>query len=78
MVIGSGTVMDGETRFLLASMISKKRGVDDARRLFRKAKAMAGIKPKKVVTDGLPAYGKAFNKEFWTRYKDERPEHMSY
>lgn len=28
----------------------------------------------RVSVDGLPAYKKGFNKNFWVRYKDEGPE----
>ena len=31
-----------------------------------------------MVTDGLPAYRKAFTKEFWVRNKAKRPEHISH
>jgi len=72
------SIMDKDTRFLLASQITEKREIEDARRLFQKAKAIAKTKPKKVVTDGLPAYRKAFTKEFWVRNKAERPEHISH
>ena len=72
------SVMDRDTRFQLASIISEKREIEDARRLFQKAKVMAKSKPKTVITDGLPAYRKAFTKEFWVRNKAERPEHISH
>jgi transposase-like protein len=72
------SVMDRDTRFQLASIISEKREIEDARRLFQKAKAIAKSKPKIEITDGLPAYKKAFTKEFWVRNKAERPEHISH
>jgi transposase-like protein len=62
-------VMDEETRFLLASVISKERRVEDARRAFKTAKQSAKGKPKYVVTDGLQAYYKAFNKEFYDHHQ---------
>jgi len=39
--------------------------IEDARRVFAEAKALAKIKPAFVVTDGLRAYQDAFNKEFF-------------
>ena len=71
-------VMDKETRFLLASNITEQREVEDAREVFALAKEIAkGQKPQRIVTDGLPAYKKAFNKEFYTmRYP--RTEHISH
>jgi len=62
-------VMDEGTRFLLASVISKERKVEDARRAFQAAKATGKRKPKYVVTDGLQAYHKAFNKEFYDHHR---------
>jgi transposase-like protein len=62
-------VMDRDTRFLLANLVTKTREVQDARRLFQEAKRMAKGKPDAIVTDGLPAYIKAFKKEFFTLRK---------
>lgn len=68
-------VMDKETRFLLASTISEKREVEDARKAFQKAKNMAKSKPITVTTDGLQSYQDAFKKEFWT-LRGPRTEHI--
>lgn len=70
-------MMDEETRFLLASMISKNREIQDARKLFAKAKNRAKGKPKTIVTDGLPAYIDAHRKEFFT-LKKPRTEHIRH
>jgi len=70
--------MDKDTRYLLASNITEKRETQDARRVFALAKEVAkGQKPDKIVTDGLHAYGDAFNKEFFTLRKP-RTEHISH
>lgn len=58
--------MDEGTRFQLASVISRERKIEDARRAFRMAKQIGKKKPEFVITDGLGVYHKAFNKEFWT------------
>jgi transposase-like protein len=68
-------LMDSDTRFLLAMQMSKSREVEDARKVFAEAKARAKKKPKVVVTDGLPAYIKAFKKEFFT-LKKPRIKHI--
>ena len=68
-------VMDEETRFMLVSTISKKRNISDARRVFQKAKQIAKAKPEYVVSDGLPAYIKAFKKEFFT-LRNPRVQHI--
>ena len=54
--------MDRETRFLLANLVTKTREVKAARRLFQEAKKIAKDKSGAIVTDGLPAYIKAFKK----------------
>ena len=68
-------VMDSGTRFLLASQISEKREIEDARKVFQEAKRGAKRKPSVVVTDGLPAYIQAFKKEFFT-LKKPRTKHI--
>jgi putative transposase len=62
-------IMDADTRFLLSSLVSKKREVKDARRIFQKAKEIAKTKPEVVVSDGLRSYTRAFKKEFYTMRK---------
>jgi transposase-like protein len=59
-------LMDNDTRFLLASQLSQKREIEDAREVFAEAKALAKVMPSFVVTDGLRAYQDAFNKEFFS------------
>lgn len=68
-------VMDHETRFLLASQISQRREVKDARNIFQNAKDVAKGKPEVMITDGLKAYIKAFKKEFFTLRKP-RTKHI--
>jgi len=68
-------LIDHDTRFLLASQISTKREIEDARHVFAEAKALAKVKPAFVVTDGLRAYQDAFNKEFFT-LRNPRTEHV--
>lgn len=71
-------VMDKDTRYVLASNITEKREVDDARQVFALAKEVAkGQKPERVISDGLQAYKQAFNKEFFT-LKNPRTEHISH
>jgi len=49
-------IIDADTRFLLASHISKTRTIKDARKLMELAARTAGKPPKVVLTDGLKAY----------------------
>ena len=67
--------IDKDTRFMLASMISEKRMIQDARNAFQKAKAIGKVKPDRVVTDGLHSYEGAFKKEFWT-LRGPRTKHV--
>lgn len=59
---------DHDTRFLLASRVSKRRNVEDARAVFQVAKKMMGKRPLAVVHDGLHTYNGAFNREFYSNY----------
>jgi len=60
-------VIDEHTRYQLASVVSTERKVRDARMVFQRAKSnCGGRKPKYIVTDGLPSYHPAINKEFKT------------
>jgi transposase-like protein len=68
-------VMDKDTRFLLASTISKSREIEDARKTFQIAKNIAKSKPQTVTTDGLRAYQDAFKKEFFT-LRNPRTEYI--
>ncbi|VVB94394.1 DDE domain protein [uncultured archaeon] len=59
-------VMDGETRYMVANLITKRREDDDAKAIFSKAKTHTqGEKPELVITDGLPSYHNGFNKTLY-------------
>ncbi len=62
-------VLDNESRYLIASNVTKGRSILEARQVFRKAKEHAKGKPRFVITDGLPVYHRAFKKEFLTHHK---------
>lgn len=60
-------LMDHETRFLLASEVTKHRDIVDARKALAKARKNSGEQsPDFLVTDKLKAYRKAIPKEFLT------------
>ncbi len=42
----------------------------------REARELAGKKPKVLITDGAWNFAEANFKEYWTRYKDDRTEHI--
>ena len=57
-------VMDGETRFLLATHISRARGMNDTRAPFHKAKRATPDRPTEVRSDGMMSYPAAVGAEF--------------
>lgn len=70
-------IIDTDTRFLIASHLSKTRSMNDATELFYKAKIRSKTRPSFVITDRLLQYPRAFNKVFYSRYKEERVEHLT-
>lgn len=69
-------LLDHETRFLIASEITKHRNIEDARKVLRKAKDVAKEQaPDFLVTDRLQAYKQAITTEFYTQTKP-RTEHV--
>ena len=70
-------VMDKDTRYLLASNITEKREIEDARQVFALAKEITKDKQlERILSDGLQAHKKGFNEEFFT-LKSPRTEHIS-
>lgn len=67
-------VLDGDTRFLLASNETRTRETVNARETFQRAKAIAGKKAKTVITDGSFSYEQAVRKEFAT-YQNKNPHY---
>jgi putative transposase len=70
-------LIDDETRFWIAQEVADSKYKHDARNLFRIAKEYTGKVPTAIITDGLPAYHDAFNKEFYTKKKYPIPEHIN-
>jgi transposase-like protein len=68
-------LMDSETRMLLATHVSKGRGLDEARVAMKKAKKITDVEPQKIYTDGLPSYPDAIKREFGRRSRFE--DHVS-
>lgn len=57
-------VIDEQTRFLLASHMSRTRTINDAEQLFTQAKAKAISSPRFIVTDRLAAYLEGIERVF--------------
>jgi len=69
-------VIDKETRYLVSSHLSGERTIEEVVKLFTECMKSSKERPKKIVTDGLWAYEKGFNKVFYSRYKEKRVEHI--
>ena len=70
-------VMDKETKFLIASVLSSGRGLKEARKLFLLTRKSIKKNPDVIVTDGLQEYIQAIKKSFpgwWT--KKNRVKHI--
>lgn len=59
------TIIDPKTRFIIATEVSKRREVKDARSIIAKGKVIA--KPSYVITDSLRSYEEAIRKELDAR-----------
>lgn len=70
-------LIDDETRYWIAQEVAESKYKHDARNLFRMAKEYTGKVPTAIITDGLPAYHDAFNKEFYTKKEYPIPEHIN-
>ena len=57
--------LDPDTRYMLASVLSQRKDIVGAKRVFRTVKANAKGQPiKQITTDALQSYKRAFKKEF--------------
>ncbi len=70
-------MMDDESRFWIAQEVADTKYIHDARNLLRMSREVAGKNPKTFITDGLPAYHDAFNKEYRTHFRDS-PVHIAH
>lgn len=69
-------LMDDETRYWIAQEVADTKFMHDAKGLFHDGKKIAGKRPNVLITDGLPSYHEAFNKEFFT-LKNPRSKHIN-
>jgi transposase-like protein len=68
-------VIDNQSRYWLATQITEKREIADARKVLAQASTISQTRPMAVVTDGLRAYQDAITKEFFT-LKAPKTEHV--
>ncbi|MGP8128753.1 MAG: IS6 family transposase [Candidatus Bathyarchaeia archaeon] len=69
-------LMDDQTRFWIAQEVADTKYTADVRPLLRLAKQVTGKQPKTFITDGAPNFHQAYEREFWTSRKIDRPEHI--
>ncbi|HEY9245619.1 MAG TPA: DDE-type integrase/transposase/recombinase [Candidatus Methanoperedens sp.] len=63
-------VMDSETRYMVANLITKHREKEDAKDILSSAKTHSqGEKPELVITDGLQSYHEAFNEVLYDNHQ---------
>ncbi|MCZ7383382.1 MAG: DDE-type integrase/transposase/recombinase [Candidatus Methanoperedens sp.] len=58
-------LMDDETRYWIAQEVADTKFKHDAQGIFHEGKEITGKRPNVLITDGLPAYHDAFNREFY-------------
>ena len=61
-------LVDPQTRYIVATEVSKRREIDDARSIIAKGKKNVSANPSYVVTDSLTSYTTAIRKELDNRY----------
>ncbi len=71
-------LMDDDTRYWIAKQVSDNKYKDDISKMLRDGKELTGKKPKTFITDGAANFHQAYMKEFWTRQKETRPEHIQH
>jgi transposase-like protein len=69
-------IIDTQTRFLIASHLSKTRSMKDAKKLFYMAKLRSKTRPKFIITDKMGAYHRAINKVYYSNYRDMKVVHF--
>ncbi|MDD5589523.1 MAG: DDE-type integrase/transposase/recombinase [Candidatus Nanoarchaeia archaeon] len=69
-------LMDDETRYWIAQEVADTKFKHDAQSLFHEGKELMGRRPNTLITDGLPAYHDAFNREFYTN-SSPRSKHIN-
>ena len=69
-------LIDDETRYWIAQEVADSKHMHDAAGLLHEGKQLMDKGPSVLVTDGLPSYHTAFNKEFYSNVKPQ-PRHIN-
>jgi hypothetical protein len=70
-------MMDDETRFRIAQMVSVNKGTSDVRPMFREAEAKAGKRPKVLISDGAHNFARANRKEWYSKFDARNTTHVA-
>jgi len=70
-------IIDTDTRFLIATHLSRTRSDGDALKLFQMAKLRSKTAPKIIITDKLHQYNHAFNKTFYSYHPEKSAVHLT-
>lgn len=70
-------MMDDDTRFWIAQMVSDQKRISDVRPMFREAERLAGKRPKVLVSDGAPNFATANRKEWFSHIKERNTVHVA-
>jgi len=67
-------MIDEDTRFMVASHLSKTRTFEDTVATFKQGLEQSKVRPKVLFVDGSFVYSSAYNKVFYSHYRSERVE----
>jgi putative transposase len=70
--------MDDETRFWIAQQVAETKTTADITPLFSKGKEVAGIGPNIIISDGVPNFHTAFNRELCTHKWPRSRRHINH
>jgi transposase-like protein len=70
------SMMDDQTRFLIAQEVADSKDRHDARGLFHRSAEIAGKSPNLLITDGLASYHLAWKSEYMTNHGHGGPIHV--
>lgn len=71
-------LMDDETRFWIAQQVADTKYTEDIRPMFKEGIAVAGKKPKTLISDGAPNFAEAYKKEYYTTALAPRTIHVKH
>lgn len=70
--------MDDQTRFWIAQQVADSKYTQDVQPLFREGREIAGKKPDILISDGVPNFHNAYQKEFWTHTLTAYEAHQAH